>query len=75
MGRLPGWVGSRYGGFTAKQWKNWVLLYSAVALKGLIPSNDMGCWLLFVRACTLLCQPRVKVEDVNSNKSSLQDFA
>ena len=64
VGRLPSRIGSQYGGFTAKQWKNWILLYSAVALKGLLPSDDMGCWLLFVRACSLLCKPIIKKEDV-----------
>ena len=66
VGRLPSRIGSQYGGFTAKQWKNWILLYSAVALKGLLPSDDMGCWLLFVRACSLLCKPIIKKEDVAS---------
>ena len=28
VGRLPGCIGSRYGGFTAQQWNNWILLYS-----------------------------------------------
>lgn len=66
VGRLPGRIGSRYGGFTADQWKNWILLYSATVLKGLLPSSDMGCWLLFVRACTLLCKPVLKLDDINA---------
>ena len=60
VGRLPSRIGSQYGGFTAKQWKNWILLYSAVALKGLLPSDDMRCWLLFVGACSLLCKPIIR---------------
>jgi hypothetical protein len=39
VGRLPGRIGSRYGGFTAKQWKNWILVYSVV---GLLSSNYMA---------------------------------
>ena len=66
VGRLPGRIGSRYGGFTANQWKNWILLYSPVVLKGLLPTNDMGCWLLFVRACRLICKAIVKIDDINS---------
>ena len=64
VGRLPSNIGSRHGGFTAKQWKNWILIYSVAALKGILPSNHMGCWLLFVRACKLLCQPIIKKEDI-----------
>jgi len=66
VGRLPGRIGSHYGGFTADQWKNWILLYSASVLKGLLPSDEMGCWLLFVRACTLLCKPVLKLDDINA---------
>ena len=66
VGRLPGRIGSRYGGFTANQWKNWILLYSPVVLKGLLPTNDMGCWLLFVCACRLICKAIVKIDDINS---------
>ena len=60
IGRLPGHIGSQYGGYTAKQWKNWILIYSAVALKGLLPSNHLSCWLIFVRACSLLCTQILK---------------
>lgn len=64
VGRLPGRIGSRYGGFTAKQWKNWILLYSVVALKGMLPNDHMGYWLLYVNACKLLCKPTLKKEDI-----------
>ena len=33
IGRLPGNIKSNYGGYTAAQWKNFVLLYSMYALK------------------------------------------
>lgn len=26
----------------------------------------MGCWLLFVRACRLICKPIVKIDDINT---------
>lgn len=64
MGRLPSRIGARHGGFTAKQWKNWILIYSVVALNGLLPSSHMGCWLLYVHACKLLCKPILKREDI-----------
>ena len=63
-GRLPARIGSCYGGFTAKQWKNWILIYSVVAMKGMLPNDHMGCWLLYVNACKLLCKPVLKKEDI-----------
>lgn len=75
VGRLPARIGSWYGGFTANQWKNWILLYSPVVLKGLLPTNDMGCWLLFVRACRLICKPNVKIDDINTADFSSCNFA
>ena len=34
LGHLPGNIRSNYGGFTADQWKNWVLYYSMYTLEG-----------------------------------------
>ena len=57
VGRLPARIKSRYDGFTAQQW---ILLYSVVAMKHMLPSDHMGCWLLYVNACKLLCKPMLK---------------
>ena len=37
IGRIPSKSSSEFGGFTADQWKNWVIYYSAFALKGILP--------------------------------------
>ena len=58
QGRLPTTIGSGYGGFTANQWSNWITIFSPIVLKGLLPDEHLRCWLLFVRACTLL-KPRI----------------
>lgn len=55
VGRLPLKISSGFSGFTADQWRSWVTIFSPVALKGILPSNHLRCWLLYVRACTLLC--------------------
>ena len=59
-----GRIGSNYGGFTAEQWNNWILIYSTLPLKGLLPSNHMGCCLLYVNACKLLCKPILQKDDI-----------
>ena len=40
----------------ADQWRNWTIIFSPVVLKGLLPSQHLRCWLLFVKACSLLCR-------------------
>ena len=42
----------------------WTLAYSAVVLKGVIPDNHLVVWLLFVRACTILCSRVLKKSDL-----------
>lgn len=56
-GRLPSNISSSHGGFTANQWNNWILIYSPILLKGILPNEHLRCWLLFVRACSFL-KPR-----------------
>ena len=72
VGRLPAQISSNYGGFTAKQW---ILVYSPIVLKGLLPTEHLGCWLLFVRACHLICSTFLKVENVQSAHLFFVQFA
>ena len=51
-GRVPFKISSA---FTAEQWRNWIIIYSPVVLKGLLPNEHLRCWLLYVKACHLLC--------------------
>ena len=48
IGHLSLKIESYYSGFTAKQWRNWVLLYSPIILKDAIPSRIYSIWLIFV---------------------------
>lgn len=50
---MPVKISSNFAGFTADQWKNWIMVYS-VALKDVLPTEHMRYWLLFVKACILL---------------------
>lgn len=74
VGRLPLKIGSSFIGFTADQWKMWTLAYSAVVLKGVIPDNHLRVWLLFVRACSLLCSRTLKKSDLETAHSYLKQF-
>ena len=55
MGRTPSNIGSSFYGFTADQWRNWTCIYSSVVLKSILPTEHLHCWLLFVKATSILC--------------------
>lgn len=56
IGRLPYKISSGFSGFSADQWKNWVVSYSLFALKDELPWQHYNCWHLFVKVCYLLCR-------------------
>ena len=74
VGRLPLKISSTFTGFTANQWLNWTLIYSVIALKGLLPQTHYNCWLLYVRACSILCTKLVKKSDVHTADQYLHQF-
>ena len=52
----------------------WTLVFSAVILKGVIPDNHLRIWLLFVRACTILCSRILKRSDLETAHNYLKQF-
>lgn len=64
MGRLPKKISTNYGSFTAMQWKNWTLIYSIFALKGVIEDEHFRCWQTFTLACKHLCKPSISEVDL-----------
>ena len=54
-GRLPLKIASGFSGFTADQWKIWTISYSPIALRGILPREHLQYWLLYVKACSLIC--------------------
>ena len=69
FGTLPAHISSNYRSFTAKQWKNLILIYSPIVLKGVFSPVHMGCWFLFVQASPLICLPIL-----TSNNISVHSF-
>ena len=74
IGRVPINIASNYGGFKAAQWQTWIIVYSPIVLKGLIPDNHLQCWLLFVRACAILSQRILKVSSIDTSDLLLLRF-
>ena len=74
VGRLPSNIASNYGGFKAAQWRSWITIYSPVVLKSLLPADHLRCWLLFVRACSILSHRVVTNSDIQTADSFLHAF-
>ena len=64
IGRLLHKTASDYGGYTASEWKNWILIYSMFFLKDLLPETHLRCWQTFVLACQYLCTPVLSKTDI-----------
>lgn len=54
VGRIPYKIASGFSSFTADQWKNWITIFSLVALKEVIPDQHYQIWRVFVQACLLI---------------------
>ena len=64
-GQIPRKIATAFGGFTAEQWKNWVILYySMYALHGILPQEHYRCWQTFVLACFHLCRWVITDEEI-----------
>ena len=55
IGCIPIRIESGFSGFTADQWKHWVLVYSLVCMKNFLESDEYFCWQSYVSAVSLFC--------------------
>ena len=74
IGRIPTKIAKMFSGFTAEQWKTWVLTFSLFALFNHLPDNDYQCWLHFVKACKILSSPMIKIVDVGAAHTHIMNF-
>ena len=74
VGRLPLKISSGFSGFSADQWRNWTVCYSPIALRGVLPSNHLQYWLLFVKATSLLCSQYLKKSNIELADQYLNMF-
>ena len=74
IGRLPKQISSNYGSYTGEQWKNWTLIYSLFALKGVLNDQQLQCWQTFVLACKYLCKPVLSSTDILKADNCLLKF-
>ena len=74
LGRIPRKIASSFSSFTADQWKNWTLYFSAVALKNILPKKDYDCWMLFVSACKMLSSVTITTRQLQEGHERLMTF-
>lgn len=74
VGRIPLKISSGFSGFTADQWRNWVTIFSPIALKNVLPPSHLCCWLLFVRACCLICNRIITPQTIEQIDQYLVQF-
>ena len=74
IGRIPSKIASSFSGFSADQWKNWTTIYSAICLKDKLATNHFQCWLMFVRACSILVSRTISKTSVDAADQYLVQF-
>ena len=75
VGKLPGKIDKfTFQGFTADELKNWTILFSLYALKGVLPKEHLECWRYFVLACRFLCNQCISYSDVDMAHDFLIKF-
>lgn len=74
VGRIPSKIASSFSGFTAEQWRNWILIFSQYSLKEVLPYQHYKCWHLFVKACYAFCRRSIRLEDVEQGDKFIIEF-
>ncbi|KAG2192672.1 hypothetical protein INT47_009242 [Mucor saturninus] len=58
----------------ADEWKSWVLVYSPVLLRDVLPLDKFKNWIDFVDACRLLATPTITFDDLDDAHAHLERF-
>ncbi|OAD81159.1 hypothetical protein PHYBLDRAFT_72980 [Phycomyces blakesleeanus NRRL 1555(-)] len=67
-------TGKDFSHMKADEWKSWVLVYSPMLLKLVLPSNMFNGWMHYVKACHILVKPSISFIEVDQAHSYLQEF-
>ena len=74
IGRITYKISSGFASFTADQWRSWIVIYSLIVLKDILPSEHYEVWCIFVQACFLLCTRSISKNDVCLADKVLVEF-
>ena len=74
IGRIPHKIHSGFSSFTADQWKNWVVYFSVIALRDILPGDILECWRHFVLACRVLSTKCISQDQIKLGDALLIQF-
>ena len=74
IGRIPRKISSSFSSFTAEQWKNWVIVFSTFALRGVWPQEHYSCSQAFVLSCFFLCRREISSTELRKADLLLLKF-
>ena len=69
VSRIPTKIASSFMGL-----RNWTCIFSPIVLKNILPSEHLRCWLLFVKATTILCTRIISIHNVKLADSYVLGF-
>ncbi|OAD65482.1 C2H2-type zinc finger transcription factor [Phycomyces blakesleeanus NRRL 1555(-)] len=67
-------IGKGFPYMKADEWKSWVLVYSPILLKAVLPIEMFRNWISFVDACRQLVKPSITFSDIDNGHKFLQEF-
>ncbi|XP_043472842.1 uncharacterized protein LOC122505365 [Leptopilina heterotoma] len=58
----------------SREWENWILFYSPIILKDVLPEELFCHWILFVEALYLLLKEDIRIQDIDFADQLLHEF-
>jgi len=74
IGRIPYKISLGFTSFTADQFKNWVIYYSLISMRGILTGDHLECWRHFVLACRILVCHQISHEKLQLADALLLRF-
>lgn len=65
VGRIPAKIASGFAELMSAQWKNWISIYSRIALQNHLSADHLTCCKLFVNAWILFCSQRLTTDAIS----------
>lgn len=74
IGWIPLKIESGFSGFTADQWKHWVIIYSLICMKRYLTESKYLCWQKYVQAVSLFCSRMITHNNVTIADKLIHEF-
>ena len=74
LGRIPTKISTGFNGFTADQWKHWIIIYSLICMKKYLPDSEFKCWQLYVSAVFIICSSAISASMIETADHCVLQF-